>query len=128
MINLGRSIGEGLKPGDVVAFEAPLGAGKTTLTKGIAQALEVEEEITSPTFTIISEYPGKIPLFHMDFYRITQEEDLETLGVEEFFYREGVSVVEWSGIAASILPESTLRIRIALEGETTRRVTCGGSR
>ena len=87
MINLGRSIGEGLKPGDVVAFEAPLGAGKTTLTKGIAQALEVEEEITSPTFTIISEYPGKIPLFHMDFYRITQEEDLETLGVEEFFYR-----------------------------------------
>ena len=123
MIALGRAIGQGLKPGDVIAFEAPLGAGKTTLTKGIGQALEVEEVITSPSFTIISEYSGKIPLFHMDFYRISDEEELEQLGLEEFFYGQGISVVEWSGIAAPFLPQSALHLRIAWEEGTNRRVT-----
>ncbi len=123
MIALGYELGLKLTRGDVVAFDAPLGAGKTTLTKGIGRALEVKEEITSPTFTIISEYEGKIPLFHMDFYRIDDQEELDLLGIEEFFYGQGVSVVEWSGIADPLLPKTTLFIHIKLLEGAEREVT-----
>jgi tRNA threonylcarbamoyladenosine biosynthesis protein TsaE len=122
MIALGYEIGLTLAAGDVLAFDAPLGAGKTTLTKGIGKALAVEEEITSPTFTIISEYEGKVPLFHMDFYRIDDEEELELLGVEEFFYGSGICVVEWSGIAAPLLPHHTRKIKIELKPTGERLV------
>ena len=122
MSALGYEIGLTLAPGDVLAFDAPLGAGKTTLTKGIGKALAVQEEITSPTFTIISEYQGKVPLFHMDFYRIDDEEELELLGVEEFFYGSGICVVEWSGIAAPLLPRHSRRIKITLEPTGERLV------
>lgn len=123
MVDLGYELGSTLKAGDVLAFDAPLGAGKTTLTKGIGKALDVQEEITSPSFTIISEYEGKIPLFHMDFYRIDDEEELELLGVEEFFYGSGVCVVEWSGIAAPLLPRHTVKIKIEIQQNGDRLVT-----
>jgi len=123
MVDLGFEMGSTLKAGDVLAFQAPLGAGKTTLTKGIGKALGVQEEITSPTFTIISEYEGRIPLFHMDFYRIDDEEELELLGVEEFFYGSGVCVVEWSGIAAPLLPLHAVKIIIELKENGARLVS-----
>jgi len=125
MVLLGEKIGKELIAGDVVAFDAPMGAGKTTLSKGIGRALEVDEEITSPTFTIISEYEGKIPLFHMDFYRIDDDEELMLLGIEEFFYGQGVSVVDGSGIATPLLPKTTSNIKIEICDNNERIVSYG---
>ena len=95
-IELGRKIGSFLKGGEIFAMQGTLAAGKTTITKGIAQALNVKDEITSPTFCLISEYEGKIPLYHMDVYRLNDGEDFINLGAEDLIYGKGVSIIEWS--------------------------------
>ncbi len=122
MIELGYEFGSRLKKGNVIAFDALLGAGKTTFVKGIGRALKVGEIITSPTFTIISEYYGTLPLFHMDFYRIDNQEELDLLGIDDFLYGEGISVVEWSGIAEPHLPLTTIKIRITISDNGNRIV------
>lgn len=93
---LGEKIGQALGSGDVIAFSGDLGAGKTALTRGIARGLTIEEAITSPTYTIVNEYEGRLPLFHFDLYRLSGEEELFDLGFEEYFGRSGVCVLEWS--------------------------------
>ena len=94
-IELGRKIGKLLKKGDVIAMQGTLAAGKTTITKGIAQALNIDDTITSPTFCLISEYYGKMPLYHMDVYRLEGGEDFINLGTDDMIYGEGVSIIEW---------------------------------
>ena len=116
-IALGEKIGSFLHKGDVIALQGTLAAGKTTITKGIARSLGITEEITSPTFTLISVYEGKVPLYHMDVYRLEGGEDFSDLGPEEMLYGDGVCVIEWSEKVMSELPKKTIIIKLAAEGE-----------
>lgn len=120
---LGSRMAQLMAPGDFFALDGDLGAGKTLLTQGIAQGLGVLEDITSPTFTIIHEYEsGRLPLYHMDVYRLKQPEELYDLGYEEYFYGQGVTVVEWAQLVHALLPEEYLGLEIAvvLEGRELR--------
>jgi tRNA threonylcarbamoyladenosine biosynthesis protein TsaE len=122
---LGERLAGLLAPGSVVALRGPLGAGKTCLAKGIARGLGIEEEITSPTYTIVSEYQGSCPLYHIDAYRLSGDDDFASLGGEEFIYGKGISLVEWSDrIPSSIPPEAVfVDIEIGGEGERNIRIT-----
>lgn len=119
---LGRELGKTLRPGDVVLLRGPLGAGKTVFVKGLAKSLGIEENITSPTFTIISVYQGRLPLYHMDFYRIRDAEELALLGPEEYFFGEGVSAVEWPDLAEEFLPADPVVVEISILEDQRRRV------
>ena len=117
-LNLGKKIGDVLKPGDILLLEGDLGAGKTTFTQGLAEGLGVDEFVNSPTFVIINEYfSGHLPLYHMDLYRLEDEAQLYDLGVEEYFFGNGVSVVEWPEIALAFLPEAYTRLTFLREGQ-----------
>jgi tRNA threonylcarbamoyladenosine biosynthesis protein TsaE len=119
-MRLGERLAGFLEPGSVILFFAGLGAGKTTLTKGIARGLGIEETITSPTYTIVSEYRGRLSLYHIDLYRIEDAEELENLGLWDILGGSGVSVVEWSQrLPASCVGEA-VRIAIRAEGESER--------
>lgn len=122
-IELGKKIGSFLKGGEIFAMQGTLAAGKTTITKGIAQALDIKDEITSPTFCLISEYEGKIPLYHMDVYRLNDGEDFINLGAEDLIYGKGVSIIEWSEKIMEELPKSTIILKIEpIEGTTQRKI------
>lgn len=117
-------VADSLKPGDVVALIGDLGTGKTTLTKYIAAALGVKETVTSPTFNIVKEYhSGRLPLYHFDVYRIGSSEDMFEIGCEEYFFGDGVSVIEWADLIEEILPESITYIYIYYgESPESRRI------
>ena len=121
-IELGRKIGSFLKSGDVLAMTGTLAAGKTTITKGIAESLGVKDNITSPTFCLISEYEGKLPLYHMDVYRLDGEEDFLNLGVEEMLYGKGVCIIEWSEKVKKTLPGKTIFITITPNDDGSRTI------
>ena len=109
--------------GSVVALRGGLGAGKTWLTKGIARGLLISEEITSPTYTIISEYRGKLPLYHIDAYRLQGDDDFSALGGEELLYDgRGVSVIEWSERIPNSIPEDAIIIEMEILEGTKRRI------
>ncbi|WP_078543040.1 tRNA (adenosine(37)-N6)-threonylcarbamoyltransferase complex ATPase subunit type 1 TsaE [Litchfieldia alkalitelluris] len=120
-LEFSQRLGELLKPGDVITLEGDLGAGKTTFTKGLAKGLGITRNVNSPTFTIIKEYKGRLPLYHMDVYRLAESE--EDLGFDEYFEGEGVSVVEWAELIKEYLPESRLVITITHQGDSTRQIT-----
>lgn len=122
-IQLGKKIGSMLQPGAIIAMEGNLAAGKTTITKGIAKSLGIEETITSPTFTLISEYAGKMPLYHMDVYRLDSCEDFINLGVEDLMYGDGVSIIEWSERVREELPKSTITLRLEIREDGGRDIT-----
>jgi tRNA threonylcarbamoyladenosine biosynthesis protein TsaE len=109
-----------LKSGDVIALEGDLGAGKTTFTKGLAKGLEIKKTVNSPTFTIIKEYKGRMPLYHMDVYRVADA--YEDLGFDEYFEGEGVTVVEWAHLIEEQLPAELLTIYLYREDEVNRRM------
>lgn len=121
---LGEAVGKRLVSGDVVALWGELGAGKTLLTQGIARGLGIPAEtaVTSPTFTIINEYEGRLHLYHMDGYRIGDLDELETLPWREALYGQGVAVVEWPERLGSLLPAARLDIFLEILGPTTRRL------
>jgi tRNA threonylcarbamoyladenosine biosynthesis protein TsaE len=125
---LGEIIGNSLVAGDVVALIGDLGAGKTCLTKGLARALGVTDqyEITSPTFTIINEYPAKFTLWHVDAYRLENSRDILDAGFEDFFDSDAVVVIEWAEKIMDILPEAALIINITYIDETTRQIEMRG--
>jgi len=102
----------------VICLNGELGSGKTVFTKGFANALGITETITSPTFTIIKEYDGELPLYHMDVYRL--DEMSEDIGIEEYFNKGGVCIIEWSDNIKSILPEERLDIKIKVVDENRR--------
>ena len=93
---LGTSLGQKLQPGTVIAYYGDLGAGKTAFTRGLARGLGITDRITSPTYTIVNEYPGKVPLFHFDMYRLESSDDLFDIGWEDYIARGGIIAVEWS--------------------------------
>lgn len=119
-MRLAEKLGKKLAPSDVICLEGDLGAGKTHFTKGIGKALGVRRTINSPTFTIIKEYHGKLPLYHIDVYRLQEEE--ENLGFDEYFYGDGVTVVEWASLIAPELPPERLDVVIRREGENVRTI------
>ncbi len=123
---LGKKMGKLLSPGDILTLNGPLGAGKTTLTKGVAMALGINQEITSPSYTIISVYPGELPLYHMDMYRIEGPEEFELLGLDDYLYGHGVSLVEWSERIASELPDDCLKARLDIQEDGSRKITIEG--
>ncbi|MFT4416898.1 tRNA (adenosine(37)-N6)-threonylcarbamoyltransferase complex ATPase subunit type 1 TsaE [Fredinandcohnia humi] len=114
-------LAERLQPGDVLTLEGDLGAGKTTFTKGLAKGLGITRTVNSPTFTIIKEYQGRLPLYHMDVYRLENSE--EDLGFDEYFDGEGVTVVEWAHLIKEQLPKNRLIISIKHIGDTMRKIT-----
>ena len=120
-------VAQTLKKGDVIALVGDLGTGKTTLSKYIAEALGITETITSPTFTIVQEYhSGRLPLYHFDVYRVDDIEEMYRIGYEEYFYGEGVCIVEWADIVEEIIPEDAKVIFIEYgedEGEILYRCT-----
>lgn len=109
-------------PNDVVALVGPLGAGKTTLIQGIAEGVGVRDYVTSPTFIIINEYQGRIPFFHVDLYRLDKVEDIEDLGIEEYFKRGGVCVIEWAEKLKELRPEACHEIEIEIVSEMERKL------
>jgi len=121
--DVGRRLGESLCPGDVVALRGPLGAGKTVFAQGVAIALGIEEPVTSPTYTLISEYEGNMPLYHMDLYRLASPDEFTWLGVEEMLNGNGISLVEWSERAGEELPERSIHVSIELADKGARIIT-----
>ncbi|MDD4565637.1 MAG: tRNA (adenosine(37)-N6)-threonylcarbamoyltransferase complex ATPase subunit type 1 TsaE [Eubacteriales bacterium] len=109
----GIELAQKLKPGDIIALIGDLGTGKTTLTKSIAEGLGITEMITSPTFTIVREYmSGRIPLYHFDVYRLSSAEEMNELGYEEYFFGQGVCVIEWADKIMELIPQGSIIIRI----------------
>lgn len=124
----GYRLGNLLNKGDVVCLSGDLGAGKTTLSKSIAKGLDVEEDVTSPTFTIINEYEGRLPLYHFDVYRIMDIEEMYEIGYEEYFYGDGVCIVEWASQIKELIPDKHLWIEIKLgENENSRILNIRGT-
>ena len=121
---LGEALGKTLKPGAVVAYFGGLGMGKTAFTRGLARGLGCAERVTSPTFTIVNEYPGRIPLYHFDMYRVLDIDDVETTGFFDYLERgDSILAVEWSENVEAILPPETITVTIEPEGEDCRRIT-----
>ena len=111
--DFGKSLGQSAKPGTVYTLIGDLGVGKTVLTQGLAKGLEIEEPISSPTFTIVQVYEeGRLPLYHFDVYRIGDVEEMEEIGYEDYFYGEGVTLIEWANLIEEILPEQYTEIKI----------------
>ena len=110
---LGEALAARLRPGDVVAYRGGLGVGKTAFTRGLARGLGCAGRVSSPTFTLVNEHEGRLPLFHFDLYRLGGEDELFDIGWEDYLDRGGVCAVEWSEQAPDALPEGT--IRVALE-------------
>lgn len=121
---IGEKLGMALKPGDVVCLYGEIGAGKTTLIKGIAKGLGVSEQehVRSPTYAIVHQYRGRIALYHVDLYRLVSEEDLFELGYRDFFYPDGITVIEWAEKGLKYLPESRTDINIKIVGERQREM------
>lgn len=110
---LGKSIGEQAKPGEIYTLTGDLGVGKTVFAQGLAAGLGITEPISSPTFTIVQVYEeGRIPFYHFDVYRIGDIEEMDEIGYEEYFYGEGVCLIEWANLIGEILPEEIVSIRI----------------
>ncbi|MBU5466940.1 tRNA (adenosine(37)-N6)-threonylcarbamoyltransferase complex ATPase subunit type 1 TsaE [Virgibacillus sp. MSJ-26] len=107
-----------LKAGDVITLEGDLGAGKTTFTKGLAQGLGIKRTVSSPTFTIVKEYSGELPLYHMDVYRLENSD--EDIGFDEYFHGNGITVIEWAQFIEEYLPKNFLNINITYVDEHTR--------
>ena len=124
---LGKSIGEKAQPGQIYTLEGDLGTGKTVFTQGLAAGLGITEPVNSPTFTIVQVYEeGRLPLYHFDVYRIGDIEEMDEIGYEDYFYGEGVCLIEWAGLIRELLPDrrTTIRIEKDLEkGFDYRRVS-----
>lgn len=122
----GRVFSDSLIKGDVISLRGSLGAGKTVFAKGIAEALNIEEAIVSPTFTIVQEYDGRLKMYHLDLYRLSGEDEFESMGGEDFLYPDGVTLIEWSEKIESMLPDSTIYVDITILENGDRLIKAEG--
>lgn len=126
-LELGRSMGKAAEPGDVYTLIGDLGVGKTVFTQGIAEGLEIDESICSPTFTIVQVYEeGRMPFYHFDVYRIGDVEEMDEIGYEDYFYGDGLCMIEWANLIEEILPSRRKEITIEKDlekGFDYRRIT-----
>ena len=122
---LGEKLAPLLQAGDILCLNGDLGAGKTSFSQGVALGLGVGDRVTSPTFTLINEYQGRLPFYHFDVYRLEAPEDMEDLGYEEYFYGSGVCLIEWANKIEPLLPRERLVITLTREetAENRRRIT-----
>ena len=127
---LGEKIGQMAKPGMVISLTGDLGVGKTVFTQGLAKGLGIEEPVNSPTFTIVQVYEeGRLPLYHFDVYRIGDIEEMDEIGYEDYFYGEGVCLIEWADLIREILPEQMCRVTTEKDlekGFDYRKITLEG--
>lgn len=127
---LGRAFGEKAVAGEIYALHGDLGVGKTVFTKGFALGLGVTEDITSPTFTILQEYQeGRLPMYHFDVYRIDDPDEMYEVGLEDYLYGDGVTLVEWAELIADLMPKTTREVTIEKDlgkGVDYRRITLTG--
>lgn len=121
---IGMLLGSFLKAGDIVCLQGELGAGKTCFAKGVARGMGIEGPVTSPTFTLVNEYHGELPLYHLDVYRLNGPGEMDDLGYEEYFYGDGVTLVEWAERVRDVLPEERLEIFInsGTDGDECREI------
>jgi tRNA threonylcarbamoyladenosine biosynthesis protein TsaE len=120
---IGQILGKLLNAGDTICLYGDLGAGKTNFAYGIAQGLDVREQyITSPTFTFVNEYQGRVPLYHLDLYRLRDPDELESIGFEEYIESDGATVIEWAERAEDELPEERLSVYLAYVDEQCREI------
>ena len=122
-LQAGRELGKLCRPGTVIALTGDLGARKTAFVRGLAEALGCRGRVTSPTFTIVNEYPGKLPLFHFDMYRLSGPDDLFEIGWEDYLERGGICAVEWSELVPDAFPPDTVRVAIVKTGGDSREIT-----
>lgn len=122
-IKLGKQFAKKLKKGDIVALIGNLGSGKTSLTQGIARGLGVKGYIRSPSFKLINEYKGNLSVFHFDLYRLNNISDIENLGYKDYFYNNGITIIEWAEKAKTILPDEYWQVDLFNLGGTKRRIT-----
>lgn len=123
---LGQQLGKLCSSSDIICLIGDLGTGKTHFTKGIAKGLDIHHHITSPTFTIVNEYDGRLKLYHFDVYRVNDPEEIEAIGFDEYIFGDGVSVIEWANYIEELIPEESLTITIEKLnnlGETYRKIT-----
>jgi tRNA threonylcarbamoyladenosine biosynthesis protein TsaE len=121
--HIAKEIGAKIDKGTVIALCGDLGAGKTAFVQGLAEGLEIKAFVTSPTFIIINQYEGRLPLYHIDTYRLMSNDEMFELGYEEFFYGDGVTAVEWAQKIEELLPEEYLRVELEYVGESERKIT-----
>jgi tRNA threonylcarbamoyladenosine biosynthesis protein TsaE len=119
----GLALAKELKAGSVVALSGPLGSGKTVLIQGICSGLGVTEFVTSPSFVIINEYPGKVKVYHFDLYRLENVEEFIKLGYEEYFYGNGITLIEWAEKIKIFLPQERIEIDLEILSESQRRIS-----
>jgi len=127
-IRLGKKIGSRLRAGDVVALKGELGAGKTQFIKGLASGAGVGKStyVSSPSFTLINEYPGKVPFYHIDLFRLDIQREAEGLGLEDYFHGEGITAIEWADRIPLLLPKELLSIHIVYAGKNSRSIKVAG--
>lgn len=127
---LGRKIGEKAGPGQIYTLDGDLGVGKTVFTKGLAWGLGIREPVNSPTFTIVQEYrDGRLPLYHFDVYRIEDPEEMEEIGYDDYFFGNGVCMIEWADRIRELLPEQVISVEIEKDlekGFDYRKITIEG--
>ncbi len=124
--SLGVQLGKLCGTNDIICLIGDLGTGKTHLTKGIAKGLEIEDHITSPTFTIVNEYDGRLKLYHFDVYRVNDPDEIAAIGFDEYIFGDGVSIIEWANYIEDLIPDESLTINIEKlpnMGETYRKIT-----
>jgi tRNA threonylcarbamoyladenosine biosynthesis protein TsaE len=125
-LRIGERIGASLVPGSIVLLCGALGAGKTVLAKGIARALDVREEVSSPTYTLVSEYAGRVRLVHVDLYRIGAAEEIESLGLDDLLWGDAVSLIEWGEKLRPLLDGGYAEVSLDIHADATRTVTLRG--
>lgn len=123
---IGYEVAENIKKGDVISLTGSLGAGKTVFAKGFAKQLGIEEAIVSPTFTLVQEYDGRMKMYHLDLYRLSGEDEFESMGGEDFLYSDGVTLIEWSEKIESMLPDDTIYVKITINEDLTRTIEITG--
>jgi tRNA threonylcarbamoyladenosine biosynthesis protein TsaE len=120
---IGTMLGELAAPGDVILLVGSLGAGKTCLTQGIARGLGIPEYTASPSFVLVREYQGKLPLYHVDLYRLDRIEEVAQLGLDDYLYGKGVCVVEWADKGLSVLPQEHLLVEMQIVSPLKRKLS-----
>lgn len=123
MVELGKSLAQHLCSGDVIVLTGSLGAGKTTFVQGLAKGLDIDTPVQSPTFTLINEHFGRLPLYHMDVYRLANDSDATELGLSEYLNGDGICVLEWAERIEDVLPDDLLQLVLETQDDDSRLIS-----